>query len=366
MKMVKFLAIAIVGLAFASCAKVETPTFKMEASDQMITFDTPIVSPATKAVTHGVVNSTTYPTANNFMVAAVWSSANFTTWGAATSYMTLQEVSKVAAGEGGANAAAGSWTTATPYYWPKQGYLSFLAYSPSSETGTIDGTKGIQFAGYTTKVDGTQVDLMYSNLQKDQTKAAHDYGTTYDGVQIDFNHALANVVFNLKTKEVYNNVEIKVQTISLKGILNNGSFDQNLGGAAAWTPTGTATNFDNIVETGNELTITNTAISSATHANIYDVLVMPQPFTNNIEIYIEYTIKHTGESAIPQTFTQKVNELTYFDHETDRTAAHQVSVSGFEMGKKYIYNIIFTLDQIYFSPEVIEWVPIYSSDIEPA
>lgn len=356
-------------LAVVSCAQMENPVPTMELSDRQITFDVPIVEPATKAHDK-VINGSTFPTTSTFNVAAVWTSGNFESWTGGTTFMpewaTAEYADDKGAGilpEGNANRNT-SWATNPAYYWPKQGNLTFIAYSPAALAENSDpGTKtvtvtnsGIKFDNYSAFTNGNQPDILYTGFIANKTKAVlTDPAQTYDGVQIPFSHALTQVIFNLQTAENYSNVEIVVTSLKLNGINTVGSFE-----GGAWSSLSAEANF--AVTDGTAIPVNSSTISSTSHANMRDVLIIPQPF-GDIEIDIEFTMAQNGGEPIAQKYTKKVSQLTYYtdpDHKSTTTLA----MDAFQIGKKYIYNITFALDQIFFSPEVTDWAPIYS-DITP-
>lgn len=116
------------------------------------------------------------------------------------------------------DAAPNYWELATKYYWPKAGYLSFHAFSPSDVANlTHTWGRGFILSNYTVTADAaSQVDLLYSDYTYNKRHAAgandftsstgvtvyddddDDAGYIYDGVDVRFNHALAAIEFRVR------------------------------------------------------------------------------------------------------------------------------------------------------------------------
>ncbi len=159
------------------------------------------------------------------------------------------------------NATDDYWAPATPQYWPKAGYLSFRAFSPSDWTGatgyagtvTNNWATGITVTGFTAGTDKTkQVDILYSNVEayKQRSMYAPETGVPYDdkagdddsqwvhnGVNITFNHAMSAVQFRVVTDQDYTagttKHEFTVKKIEILYANNAGAFYENRDGSAS-------------------------------------------------------------------------------------------------------------------------------------
>ena len=78
-----------------------------------------------------------------------------------------------------------------------------------------------------------------------------------------------------------------------------------------------------------------------------DVILLPQTLPDGAQFTITYTIQSQGSSEIPQIATQTIKVLT----------------PTWEMGKRYTYTIVFSLNQIFFTPEVSAWDKHTGGDI---
>lgn len=333
MKKLFFIA-AIAGVALVSCTKNELAPSATEQDE--ITFSTPVVAPSTKALIEDAI----YPDDETFGVFA---------WHSSTSdaYMNNEEVSHTAGladdQTGETASELGGWKPATAYYWPKDGTLDFDAYSPYG-VANVSATKanGITITDYTVDASADE-DLMYATRAEDKTTSSDgaNAGIPYDGVDIAFNHALAAVQIKAKTASEYTGTTIAITSIKIVEANNLGTFNQNEGIAdpAGWTTSGAA-----------EYAYANNTVTSA-GVDCGTKLLLPQTFTNDLAINITYTINGIVNNG---TFLFK-------DHTSGTCDGAAVTVGSWEMGNRYIYTLVFTLDEIFFEPIVTDWKDIVVS-----
>ena len=351
MKKLFFIA-AMAGVALVSCTKnesVETP------EQDVITFAEPVTALNTKAVEIGKK----YPTSQNFSVFAHYyteAEGGYTTFAEGALYMNDVKTSY--------NAAIRGWDPKTGsgvnYYWPKQGTLTFAAYSPSLVDATYD-KEGIHFANYTVDTDCTkQIDLLYSERSYDQTKEMMVTNDPYSGVQIKFNHALSSILFTVRTDADYqaDNFTIVLKKISIKNVLSQATFNQGLvdGNGEVTKPvadhfgwTGhidkkeyVAYNSSKVLSTvasfTENITVTNPRQNDTQNTNL---ILLPQEFSDQ-QLYIEYQI--VNENVDPAT-TVNQNATFNLNYYGD----------SWKRGYRYVYNLTFGFDKIYFDPVVTEW-----------
>ena len=345
MKKLFFIAV-MASVAFASCTKNEPAT---KNSEQQISFAAPVVSLNTKAATE-VHNN--YPTTNDFAVWAHYYSDDYDTFENGTVYMNNVTV---------ANNGT-TWTPATPYYWPKNGSLTFIAYAPSTVNATVNES-GIQISNYTVN----QEDLLFSERAYDK-RAVDDTatgGTTtgatpsvtvdpYTGVHISFKHALSSILFTARTSQAYTGTTITLKKIELTKINSVGTFNQKLtdGPAAAtdreadlWSGETTDITYtvtaDQVLSTTPYYTCNNTttAPQATSGKRATDFILLPQAIGANAKLKVTYTIKSGTGSAVEQALEVPLKS----------------SVAEWEWGYRYIYNIIVGLDTISFEPYVADW-----------
>lgn len=332
-------------VALAGCVKNDPANGGTVASDAKISFDAPAVGAVTRAVSGEIENK--YDTDEHFTVYARHYTGNYTNFNAGTPYMTAVETAYNPTGDcWDSESVAGG----QPYYWPKNGTLTFQAYSPTD--AALDcmpawTASGFTFTNFTVKQNPAEhYDLMFSERSYNRTKSTG--GTNYSGVDINFKHALSSVVFKVKTGDAYANHTITLKSIKLLNAYETGDFNQNLAdqdgamttAAAAWENQRSEYNAGYEVVTAEQV-LTETAIDVA---NANPIIVLPQELAhagaNDVSIAVEYTINN-GTAEIEQTGL--VNISTGYN------------ISEFELGKRYIFTLTFALDKIYFSPEVEDW-----------
>lgn len=361
MKKTVFIA-ALAVVAMASCTKNELKV-PATGTDAVISFQ-PVVANATKA---------TYLTTDNmdekcteFGVFAWYGEPTLVAGGSATAYMDNVTVTYDSSKDDTTN-GIGAWKPAQNYYWPKNGTLSFDAYapanahaeSPSKGSGKVTSTaaNGLKIENYTVADLANQYDLLYSTRTLNKSKSTDGTNATYDGVDIAFKHALAAIEVTAKTGADYGNDAIKLKTITILNAYSKGTFNQNMTnatteGTAAWSDHGTEESY--VLFSGDQA-LSTTALTSTTSPAISNAILLPQSFThapNKVSIKVDYSIKH-GSSYLDQTDT--------FD--LSATTVSSVAQTDWEMGKRYTYNFIFSLDEVYFAPKVDDWTEVTVDNI---
>ncbi len=335
MKKLFFIA-ALSSIALVSCVKNEMDPSATQQDE--ITFNAPVVAPSTKAIIDGAV----YPKTESFGVYAWHSSSN-------DPYMENVQVSNVAGLEddqtGESYGEEGGWKPAQATYWPKEGTLDFDAYSPYSVNSFVSATKadGIVVTDYVV-ADPADTDLMYALRSKNKSNVndgAND-GIPYDGVDIAFKHALTAVQLKAKTASEYTGTTIVITSIEIENAISKGTFRQNESTSdPAWTPTATE---DKYAYTDG--TVSVSGIDCGTK------LLLPQSLSDDLAVTITYTI-----NGIEQTGT-----FLFKDHKNGKDESDgDVTVDSWEMGNKYVYTLVFTLDEIFFEPIVTDWETIIVS-----
>ena len=347
-----FLFAAMAGVALTGCVKTESEV-AVKSDSNRIVFDNPVVS----SVTRALIDGTEYPDNVPFSVYAQYKNDDT---GEDLLYMNNVTTQHVMSTPG---TKQESWIPEGSYYWPKQGELSFAAYSPTAAQDAFTSVAWTNAAGFTftgfnavTNNDATKLyDLMYSDYVAGQKQTNENDYDKYYGIQLTFRHALSALVFNAKTEEDYGaDAVIKITNIEVLSPVGSGdlSVTNSTGLRATWTPGADVASMAVTGVTG-ATQLTNT---EAQQGNV--MLMVPQTFDGDVKVKITYTMQ-MATSAAPVTHTYEValNTLEESDSASS-TTAHD----GWDASRRYTYNIIIGLDRIYFAPTVEPWEDITVTD----
>lgn len=249
----------------------------------------------------------------------------------------------------------GYWAAADTYYWPKQGSLTFFAWTddtatPSVGTATVScaPTTGIKIENYSVK-DNPNKDILVADIARDKKKneSVTDPGRDWDnGVPTVFRHALANVEFNVNKRTNDPKVEFRVREITLNNVSTKGTFTQ--GSPTEGWGWSAQTEPDKLsVFTGDEevsTTATKLNPNSTPGATDY-FIVLPQNFNNDtpsLTIVYEIITSYVAGNPVKETVTET-------------RALNTIYPDNWKIGKKYVLGITLGLDQIYWNPSIVDW-----------
>lgn len=253
----------------------------------------------------------------------------------------------------------GYWAAKDNYYWPKQGSLTFFAWTDDTADPKVVGTgatvgcapnTGIKIENYSV-MDNPNKDILVAKIEKDKKKNESVTGRDWDnGVPTVFRHALAKVEFKVNKKIDYPKVEFRVKKITLTKVSTRGTFTQCQSTPNEnWGWNGWGIQKDLTVFTGNvEVTATddagtfNNLTPSATDYHI----VLPQVLRDKIDptITIEYEIITSYITGNPVTETV-----------IETKDLKDIYKSDWECNKKYVLGITLGLNEIYWDPSVEDW-----------
>ena len=252
--------------------------------------------------------------------------------------------------------------TATTYYWPKQGSLTFFAWTDYTAAPAVSGctiscsnTKGINTTGYAVTSNQNK-DLMVADIAADQKTNTVEYTGWEKGVPTIFKHVLSNLVFTIKTDEgtsgnKYEDGMFELKSITLKNVSTKGDYTQGspTASTAPWSNQGTSANLSAYSGTG--MTVSETAQTVTPAANDY-YIVLPQNFTDTTPVIeIVYTIT-TNYAGTPVTETV-----------TETKDLKSIYKDNWVNGKKYTLNIILGVTEILWDPDVTDWTTVTADDI---
>lgn len=234
--------------------------------------------------------------------------------------------------------ATNKFKAETPYYWPKKGSLTFMAYSP--ESAKIRITKdGVVVTDWATNGSDKRIDLMVADIVKDKSANGTSYGMV--GVPIVFRHILSKVAVTAFIEEGESGKEIYLNEIIFRNVYGKADFN-----GSEWTNRGDVHDIDN--------TLTNPITLNVNKQNIIEtMLLIPQSLSavgtrGNVEMVIYYTINDNG--AIK---------------DENVTISLNLHGAAWERGKYTEYQIIFgTSDHpIDFGGSVSDWTDYGNTDI---
>lgn len=227
----------------------------------------------------------------------------------------------------------------TPYYWPKKGSLTFMAYSPESAKIKITKDKDVEVTGWATNGSDKRIDLMVADIVKDKSANGTSYGMV--GVPIVFRHILSKVAVTAFIEDGASGKEIYLNRIIFRNVYGKADFN-----GSEWTNRGDVHDVDNTLNPAIKLGIDKTHI-------IETMLLIPQSLSavgtrGNVEMVIYYTIKDNGVSK-DENVTISLNKHG----------------AAWERGKYTEYQIIFgTSDHpIDFGGSVSDWTGYGNTDI---
>lgn len=320
---------AVLVLTLGCCTKIvqqSGPTDNTEISYQVIS---------------GRTKAPTYPKDVPF-VSSAWYLPQGKKWDAHKADAQLYISSEVISHDDATN----KFKAKTPYYWPKKGSLTFMAYSLdktnspvySPEPDKIRITKdGVVVKGWATNGSDKKIDLMVADIVKDKSANGTSYGMV--GVPIVFRHILSKVAVTAFIEDGVTGKEIILNEIIFYNVYGKADFN-----GSEWTNRREVHKVDN--------TLTNPITLNVNKQNIIEtMLLIPQSLSaidgttrGDVEMEIHYTI-----NGKPENKTISLNQHG----------------AAWERGKYTEYQIIFgTSDHpIDFGGSVSDWTGYGNTDI---
>lgn len=336
---------AIASITLASCVKNEV-TPDEENGSNAISYQT-VVGTMSRALSS---SQTTFPTTSSFGSFAYFVAGNGT-WEenandeTTTLYINDEEIKYYSLGID--PFLAETWHATAVHYWPKQGSLTFFAYTPKLIAVTCGKETGIKAENYNVN-DNVNVDFMVADIAEDKKQNITTY--EYNGVPTLFRHKLTQIGFKIKTASDYTNNHITgsyvagdkvidLKSITIKDVANVGTYTQLP--TEGWG--GHSGIVDYIHFSGNQEVTTTSTVAKSDGAQ---TIVLPQTFADddNVNITIMYTIRtYNGIDFSTETVTEtkKLRDLH----------------GAWEMNKNITYGITIDLSSqiIYWDPAIENW-----------
>jgi len=266
----------------------------------------------------------------------------------------------------------------TSYYWPKGGSLTFFAYSfnrgnldlihDSGNTWPIVCLNDQDAYGINATIDlkdNKNLDLLVAEIAADKTQNDNIY--SLNGVPTLFKHKFSRIQFAVKKKEEYKGATITLNSITFNNVAHTGHYSQfnKEDGDVEFTQDyckagGIRTS---LVYTTTDFKVTSaTDYVPVTETDETYYIYMPQVFEgvtkaeNIATIEVKYTV--TFKEGISRSYTKTLKVKDIFDK--------------WEVGKRYTFNLIFSLDEIKWAPAVGDWedeyknIDIVTGEVKPA
>ena len=362
--MKKLFYFAAAAVALAACAKNEVIPVN-SGENQEITFN---VAPKTKGTVPS--NDPKYFNEANHFVSYAYFRGEGNKWPGAVGQIYIDNAD--------ISFADNKWKAASTYYWPKsdKSSLTFFAWSTNSDRTTLtDATvscnskSGISVSDYDV-IENKNVDLLVADVAANR----HANGAKYShiGVPTLFRHKLSYLIFKVKTATNYASAgkEFALKSIKILGVDSKGTYSQNA----------TATNTDGSYNTDGSWKVTDSK-AAQTYFDVTapvvfgdaDIILesdnnfkgsvdqkyyLPQTITaidgdpsskTNYTIEVVYTIKTTEPYPKTSTSTETTETVTKY------IKASEIYGEKWEINKKYICTLTFSLNEILWDPAVEKW-----------
>ena len=268
------------------------------------------------------------------------------------------------------------------HYWPKEGNLTFFAYSLNSSSLTDKSGTDTYFTclnhesqygifGSLNLNTNPNTDFLVADIASDKT--ANEKVYNFNGVPTLFKHKLSRVKFAVRKKSDYPGATITLNSITFKNLVYGMTYSQFRKDASKviipdYMYPGTARSDQEYTKTDFEVSA-STAFAPVPDANEVRYIYIPQNFKDITDadkiatIEVKYTVtlkKGTSETdkGISETYTKTLNVKDIFD--------------SWEIGKRYTFNLIFSLDEINWAPGVDDWedeaknIDVVTGEVKPA
>lgn len=234
-------------------------------------------------------------------------------------------------------------------YWADATYNFFSVYSETLADAApsfvpIFNTETKKFT-FTYDVIADQQNELWAALLLDEPT----HIATNEKVDLEFNHILSKINFNVKKSTANDSNTIKVDTISLTGFYGRGKFELDVASKAMnWIPEGENEKFSySYIPTGGGIDITTdgTKVLATARNNKGGLLAIPQAVSART---VKVTIKYDFYNKNNVDFGPRTAEA-YLPINT---------VNRWEIGKNYTYNLILKAesnDILFSTPTIEDW-----------
>ena len=361
--MKKLFYFAAAAVALAACAKNEVIPVN-SGENQEITFN---VAPKTKAATKFADNLKFKSYAYYLPSGQIWDNHPTT---APVPYIVDEEIAYRRKTADGTDMV---WKAEDSYYWPKNGSLTFFAWTslnetnannatPSYETNYVTGVEcsvadGIKVTDYDVTTN-KNVDFLVADIVKDKTSNS-DKKYWNEGVTTIFKHKLSYVIFKVNTLKDYSTdgKKFTLNYIKFNKIEHKGTYKQLPTDSEGWTIETSDKTEQTYIGTDKVFGYVDPesgipALTTDATQNYY----LPQTFGTSEELEIKYTITTTTKTGTGTTASDDVviKKIVLNPASVDGVTPPSL-FTKWERGKKYTVTLTFSLDEIFWDPAVENW-----------
>ena len=345
-----FLLVPVAALAMTACTSESNEFVGDSQQAREIA-----ISPINQVATRSAKDGTTFPQAYDMMVSAYYNKS-------AVGGTSADYFEDIQFGYDGTS----KWKSEKgAKYYPLEGTLDFLAVASAGYNVAENGIAPTAVWGESSNCAKKVVLTVPANNTKFDDLlygAANAQPLSATGTNMTFNHAMTSVVFNAKSSVPYNlenNVGITINSITVKNAKQTGTLTisnpsagggsgdltaawSNLDGAAdvaarVWNSANLGNNASEPALSALNLTTSFCDMTTKKFGEGYVII----PAQDAVAFEINYTL-HNGKNA---SGSAQDNTLTYTYTPT----------GTWDMGKKNVYNITFTLTEIMIVPVVVDW-----------
>lgn len=282
-----------------------------------------------------------------------------------------------------------SFKSATKAYWPKEGYLNFFSWYPSTINAQM--SKGaLSIADYEI-VAAANEDLMVADPALGLFRTHNDAKYTptdadYSGVKTMFRHKLTKIGVQAKVKDLgksnLDKFEVTIKKVEIVGVANKGTFqgvavatNDNKG---AWTVANTNANY-NFPMPANGITVSYPYTNDDPHyvnAVADQIMLLPQTRIEmgndamlKLTCDLKYTVKGATDPIVEEDYVYQTTISDLQWNETEQKWEEKPQQGGPEyldwgINKYIIYRLVLGLDEIEWAPVVMDWETEYVEPIE--
>ena len=243
-----------------------------------------------------------------------------------------------------------TWAAATPYYWPKNGRLTFMSYALLDDSKKyVDATSLVTTANSGLTISSFNVDtyknydLLVADIAEDKSANQNVYLTS--GVPTLFGHKLCKLVIKAQTAIQYPKQQFHITSITINQLDSQGTYTMTATGTEKWTGHKNPVDVTFFSDPSTPVEVNNDDVETTqTEIPAAQSVYLPQNFQDSETITVNYTITTTTPSSSSVVETVSVTKKL-----------SDVFTLGWEMNKIYILDLTFALDTILWDPAQTDW-----------